>query len=251
MECGVPDYAGVFQTERAVLKYDEVVYEPGSYGRTVDARQRRYVRRLVARAFPGVPPTQHDFACGSGRAVDMLAGMVGHAHGYDVSPAMLARAAAAGHAATWHLIAPDGELPEPADSPGRAVVTVFRLLLNAPPEARDRAVAFAARVLPHRMAGLLVVQNHGSRRSLRHLSRGRNAGNPWYRELDGAEVEAILARHGFRVLDRRGFALFPQGWYRPAATRWLVRRLDGALCAARLFDRWAVDVLYVAVRDTP
>ncbi len=251
----MPGYADVFRSERAVRKYADVVYEPGSYGTAVDARQRRVVRSLVRARFPGQRPTQHDFATGTGRAIDMLAGLVDTAHGYDVSEAMLADAAAT-HAARgatvgrvqWHLVEADGPVPRPVVGDGPVVVTVFRLLLNAPPEARQRAIAFAALALPDAGSGVLLVENHGHRRSLRHLSRRLNSGNPWYRELSDQEVTELLAGHGFRVVSRRGCAVLPPGWYRSVRLRPLVRRLDDFLCASRLFDRWAVDVIYVAVR---
>src|SRR3712207_8603476 len=47
--------------------------------------------------------------------------------------------------------------------------TMFRLLLNVDDAVRDRAIAFAAKALPDADAGLLIVENHGSADSLRHL----------------------------------------------------------------------------------
>jgi hypothetical protein len=177
----------------------------------------------------------------------MLAGLVDAAHGYDVSEAMLADAATA-YDAHWHVVPPDGPVPRPAATEGPVVVTAFRLLLNAPPEVRHRAIAFAGLALPDADSGVLLVENHGRRGSLRHLSRRRNTGNPWYQELSDDEVAALLASHGFRVAARRGCAVLPPGWYRSRRLRPIVRRLDDLLCASRLFDRWAVDAIYVAVR---
>src|SRR5207248_9311875 len=105
------DYGQVFQDTRAVDKYEQVVYAPDSYSSAVNARQRRYLRRLVVRAFPGRPPVQHDFACGTGRGVKLLWGLVREAHGYDPSRAMLDRARACGVPARWHEIAPSGPVP--------------------------------------------------------------------------------------------------------------------------------------------
>src|SRR5207244_2500965 len=95
-------------------------------------------RRVVARAYPAIRPVQHDFACGTGRAVRMLAGLVRAAHGYDPSPQMLDAARSVGPAAQWHEIATTGPVPEPATVDGPAIVTVFRLLLNVSDEVRDR-----------------------------------------------------------------------------------------------------------------
>jgi SAM-dependent methyltransferase len=242
------DYTRVFQDAAAVEKYEHVVYAPDSYSSAVSRRQRAYLRWLVRRAFPYRRPVQHDFACGTGRAIRLLQGMVRGAHGYDTSAAMLAKAGEVGAHADLHLVDPDGPVPQPVASDGPTIVTIFRLLLNVDDEVRDRAIAFAARALPDHDSGLLVVENHGNRRSLRHLRHRRNAGQQWFAELSHDEVEALLARHGFAIVHRRGFSLFPQGWY---ARRWLrpiVRLVDDACSRSALLSEFAVTVLYVARR---
>ena len=242
------DYAKVFQAADAVDKYERVVYAPGRYASAVNLRQRAYLRGLIRRAFPHRRPVQHDFACGTGRAIRLLHGSVRAAHGYDTSAAMLERAREVGVYATLHEIAEDGPLPEPATVDGPAVVTVFRLLLNVPAEVRDRAIGFAARVLPTRHAGLLVVENHGNRSSLRGLARGRHTGDPWYAELSHVDVERLLARHGFEVLERRGFGLCPPGAYRARWLRPAARRLDDVAARRAALSGMSPDVLYVARR---
>ncbi|HEX5740615.1 MAG TPA: SAM-dependent methyltransferase, partial [Pilimelia sp.] len=144
--------------------------------------------------------------------------------------------------------AADGPVPAPAEDEGPALVTMFRLVLNVPEAVRDRAVAFAAAALPHPHAGLLVLENHGNRGSLRHLRHRRRGGDEWFAELSHADVAALLARHGFTVDRRRGFTLFPQGWYGRAWLRPVIRPLDALLHRLRVLDRFAVDVLYVARR---
>jgi SAM-dependent methyltransferase len=244
------DYSQIFTDTRAVDRYERVVYAPDSYSSAISERQRTYLRRLVRHAFPHRRPVQHDFACGTGRAIKLLHGLVREAHGYDTSPAMLERAQGAGLFAKWHRIEETGPVPEPA-TPGRpVVVTVFRLLLNVPDPVRERAIAFAAKALPAYQVGLLVVENHGNAGSLRHLLRRRHRDDPWFAELSHHEVEALLRRHGFVVVERRGFTLFPRGAYE---RRWLcpvVRRVDDALCRFGALARFCTDVLYVARRMT-
>src|SRR2546430_15843778 len=90
------DYGQVFQDTSAVDKYERVVYAPDSYSSAVHARQRRYLRRLVVRAFPDRPPVQHDFACGTGRGAKLLRGTVRVVHGDVTAAATLDRARAYG-----------------------------------------------------------------------------------------------------------------------------------------------------------
>jgi predicted TPR repeat methyltransferase len=242
------DYAEVFQSEAAVEKYERVVYAPETYATAVSGRQRAFLRRLVRREFTARRPIQHDFACGTGRAIKLLHGVVRAAHGYDSSAQMLAKAEEAGVYAKLHQVTEDGPVPEPATVDGPALVTVFRLLLNAPKDVRDRAIAFAARVLPEADSGLLVVENHGNRSSLRHLRHRQHRGNEWFAELQHAEVEQLLARHGFEVIDRRGFAVFPAGAYRREWLRPMARRADDLATRSRRLSAVATDVLYVARR---
>jgi predicted TPR repeat methyltransferase len=246
-------YTEVFRDAAAVEKYEHVVYAPDSYASAVNRRQRAFLRGLIRREFPYRRPVQHDFACGTGRAIRLLQGMVRAAHGYDTSDAMLAKADEVGACAQLHRIDADGPPPAPEPTGGPALVTIFRLLLNVGDDVRDRALAFAAQALPDRDAGLLVLENHGNRESLRHLRHRRKAGR-WFAELSHDEVEALLTRHGFTLVECRGFAMFPQGWYAPAALRPFVRVVDD-LCArlgwlGRL-HRHAVTVLYVARRVYP
>ncbi|GAB7040524.1 MULTISPECIES: class I SAM-dependent methyltransferase [Catenuloplanes] len=243
-------YASVFQNPDAVEKYETVTYAPDSYGSAINERQRAYLRDLIKRSFPVRRPVQHDFACGTGRAIRLLHGAVRGAHGYDTSAEMLAKAAEVGTAARLHRIAEDGPVPAPAHEEGPVLVTSFRLLLNVDESVRDRLVGFAAQALPDRESGLLVVENHGNRHSLRHLAARRRSGRRWFAELSHAEVGALLAGHGFEIVERRGFSMFPQSvyakrWARPAA-----RLVDRIAARIPLLSAVAVNVLYVARRHT-
>lgn len=240
------EYTEVFQDVDAVEKYETITYAPGSYASDINKRQKAYLRSLVQRRFGGRKPVQHDFACGTGRAIRALHGMVRDAHGYDTSAEMMAKADQVGSRAHWHQIDPEGPVPNAVDAGLPAIVTMFRLLLNVDEAIRDRAIAFAAKALPDADAGVLVVENHGSANSLRHLRAGRHSGSRWFAELSHAEVEALLHRHGFEVIERRGFSMVTQSWYDRGWLRPFAKTFDAV--GTRMFGRWAVNVLYVARR---
>lgn len=242
------DYTRVFQDTAAVQRYETVGYAPDSYASAINERQRRYLRRLVARSFGVRRPVQHDFACGTGRAIRTLHGAVRSAYGYDTSAEMLAKAAELGTAADLHQVAPSGPVPQPVPAGSPALVTMFRLLLNVDDEVRERALAFAALALPTADAGLLVVENHGNRRSLRHLRARRHAGSRWFAELSHEQVQDLLRRHGFEVVERRGFSMVTQAWYDRRWLRPVARFADAALTRLPGAAAFAVDVLYVARR---
>ncbi|MEV4509182.1 class I SAM-dependent methyltransferase [Dactylosporangium sp. NPDC049525] len=242
------NYARVFQDIGAVDKYEHRTYAPGSYASSINERQRVYLRELVRSAFPDRPPVQHDFACGTGRAIRNLDGLVREAHGYDTSADMLAKAVELHTPARLHAVAADGPVPRPATAEGPALVTMFRLLLNVDDTVRDRALAFAARVLPDADAGLLVIENHGNARSLRHLRAHRHRGHRWFAELSHDDVAGLLRRHAFEIVARRGFSMLTQGWYERRGLDRLARGVDSAARLVPGADRYAVNVVYVARR---
>jgi SAM-dependent methyltransferase len=238
------DYLQVFQSPQAVDKYDRTTYATGTYASRVDGRQRRWLRALLPHWFTR-PPVQHDFACGTGRAIKMLAGLVRAAHGYDTSAEMLHRARERGVPATYHLLDPAlAAAPDLRDGEPR-LVTVFRFLLNVDDFARDLALDFAARTLGGDPSGLLVVENHGPTGTLRALGRRRHRHNAWFAELSDEDVTDMLTKHGFRVVARRGFAVLPPGAYRHRGLRTVAGLVDGVACHAPTAPV-ATNVLYVS-----
>jgi SAM-dependent methyltransferase len=237
------EYTKVFQDANAVDKYEHVTYAPDSYASRINERQRAYLRKLVDREFE-TPPVQHDFACGTGRAIRTLHGMVRDAHGYDTSAEMMAKAAEVGSQARWHQVPMDGPVPSPVPAGHPAIVTMFRLLLNVHADVRDRAIAFAAKALPEAGSGLLVVENHGNSGSLRHLRARRHSGERWFAELSHDEVEELFDRHGFEIIERRGFSMLTESLDNSK----LARAADAALRRLPGSDGFAVNVLYTARR---
>jgi hypothetical protein len=239
------DYTKVFQDAGAVEKYESVTYAPDSYASRINERQRAYLRGLVTREFGDRAPVQHDFACGTGRAIRILHGLVRAAHGYDTSAEMMAKAAEVGSQAQWHQVPADGPVPPPVDAGGPAIVTMFRLLLNVDDAVRDRALAFAASALPSADSGLLVVENHGNASSLRHLRARRHSGERWFAELSHEQVADLLGRHGFEVIERRGFSMLTPSLHSSS----LARAADAAARKVPGSGALAVNVLYTARRS--
>jgi hypothetical protein len=157
---------------------------------------------------------------------------------------MMAKAAEVGSRAYWHQVATDGPVPTPVAAGFPAIVTIFRLLLNVHETIRDRALAFAAKALPHRGSGVLVVENHGNAGSVRHLRARRHNGERWFAELSHEEVAALLDRHGFEIVERRGFSMLTPSLH----DNRLARIADAAARRVPGADGYAVNVLYTARR---
>lgn len=238
------DYTKVFQNAAAVEKYENVTYAPDSYASQINDRQRGYLRALVKKEFGPRAPVQHDFACGTGRAIRTLHGMVRDAHGYDTSSEMMAKAAEVGSRAHWHQVSASGPVPEPVGAGSPVLVTMFRLMLNVDDAIRDRAMSFAAKALPDPNAGLLVIENHGNTDSIRHLRARRHQGERWFAEMSHDQVYRLLSRHGFEIVERRGFSMITPGLHGNP----LARAADATLRRLPGSDAYAVNVLYAARR---
>jgi hypothetical protein len=105
-------------------------------------------------------------------------------------------------------------------------------------------MAFASKALPDANAGLLVIENHGNTDSIRHLRARRHEGERWFAELSHDQIYRLLSRHGFEIVERRGFSMITPGLHNNPLARVAdaaVRRLPGA-------DAYAVNVLYAARR---
>jgi len=243
------DYEGVFRHPDAVSKYDDVVYAEDSYASQINRRQRHWLRSLVTAEFGPGQVTQHDFACGTGRALESLAGTVRAAHGYDTSTAMIERAVGKGIDAEFHVVDEHGSPPQPVPTDGPSIVTVFRLLLNTSADVRDRTMAFAAGALPDPGSGVLVVENHGNRRSLRHLgSRRTRRSDEWFNELSSAQIRELFARHGFVLESVHGFAVLPKGAYRVRRLRRIASAIDDAARLMPFLAAVSTNVVYVGRR---
>ena len=102
-----PLRASTFQDTRPIEKYRPGAYSPESYALIVSIRQRSYLRRLVRASFTDRRPVQHDYGCGTGRALRLLQGMVREAHGYDSSYEVIEAARESGLHARLHEITSD------------------------------------------------------------------------------------------------------------------------------------------------
>jgi SAM-dependent methyltransferase len=240
-------YSDQFRSRSAAERYDDELYAHGSFDEHLGALQAAWLRETVDRRFSR-PPIHLDFACGTGRMIAALSEVTGETHGYDVSAEMLSLGREKGLNASFHQITEGSDPPGLPDLADRAVVvTIFRLLLNVDEAVRDSAVQFAASALGAAEGGIVILNNHGNRRSLRELSRiRRRRGGEWFNSLSDREVRILLARHGLRVVERYGVGVFPPSTYRVPGVAPLARRLNAATAGARPLAGVSVDVTYVA-----
>ncbi|MET7422102.1 hypothetical protein [Dactylosporangium sp. NPDC005555] len=70
----------------------------------------------------------------------------------------------------------------------------------------------------------------------------------WFAELSHDDVAGLLGRHGFEIVERRGFSMLTQGWYERRGLDRIARGVDRAARLLPGTDGYAVNVVYVARR---
>jgi len=185
-----------------------------------------------------------DFACGTGRILEVAAPHFAEAVGIDVSEPMLERARAKVPGA--RLIRAN-VLEETLDVGRFDVISLFRFLLNAEPTLRVAVLRWLRGVVAP--GGRLVVNNHGNAWSAAGLiGRASDAvrGERRRAALRHREVVALLEGCGFRVVERHGFGVVPavrnRTWL-PAPVLVGVERAAAAVPGAAAI---AKDCVYVA-----
>jgi SAM-dependent methyltransferase len=203
------DYRRSHLGERRGVTYDEL-YRPGSaLAFYWDQFERPFLEAAFADLSAAHPGGRYlDFACGTGRILQVAAPYFGSAVGIDVSEGMLARAREKVPGA--RLVCAD-VLTEPVDVGTFDVITVFRFILRAGPELREAALRWLRGVISE--GGTLIVNNHRNAHSQRGIAyRIQTAIRPnGFKDelLSDAQVQQLLARCGFEIVRTYGFGGVP------------------------------------------
>jgi SAM-dependent methyltransferase len=175
-----------------------------------------------------------DFACGTGRILQLFASQVDSAVGVDVSKTMLE--VAAGHLLQVELHNVD-ITREPALADRRfEVITAFRFFPNAEPVLRDDVMRELVGLLAE--DGILILNNHlrcsGTKMQLRraiYRLSGKGKGRDLHCMSD-EEVVELADRFGLSILEVHALAVIPVlKEKRPLLPRWLLLSIE----------RWAAD----------
>lgn len=231
-------YRTYFQQRQVVADYLDQYEKVGSADAVVWQRQAPYLSRLIAArgASSGL-----DYACGGGRILIAYPESVADLHGWDSSDAMLERAAVAVPRARLRRV----DLTEGLPADRFDLVTAFRLLLNVEAHLRPLLLGRLAGLL--KPGGLLIVDNHGNRRSLRHPAvRLRGRRHQFANELSHADMLALFAGAGLRVVEATGWGRLPDPAYRTIGP--VARVVEGWLLDRTSTPAGAIRVMYAVER---
>lgn len=204
--------------------------------------EKPYLEKLFLRLGQEYPGRYLDFACGTGRILQLGFPHFIEAFGIDVSEVMLAEARR--RLPDARLIQTDVMIDPP--SVGRFnVISLFRFILSAEKHLREGILRWLRSVIEP--DGVLVLNNHLNRWSilgtihrLDNIIHGRRGGPP-----ADKDVEMLLNRCGFTVFERYGFGVIPP-WhnrrYFPSTALLYLERLLGK---SKMLQNYAKDRIYL------
>jgi SAM-dependent methyltransferase len=168
--------------------------------------EKPYLAKLFARLEQECPGRYLDFACGTGRILQLGFPHFAESVGVDVSEVMLAEARRRVPGA--RLIQADVMVNPPDISPCN-VISLFRFILSAEHHLREGVLRWLRSVIAP--GGVLVLNNHLNRWSplgiihkVDHLMHGRRGASPSHKEM-----ETLLRQCRFRVFERYSFGVIP------------------------------------------
>ena len=207
-------YAQAFQGERSADRYEHVVYAQGSSASMLWLVEKEILIQSIKEFCQ--TEIKHidylDFACGTGRVVEVVEDLVSTSTAIDVSEHMIGIARTKTHKTTYLCedITREEYLSYKYD-----LITCFKFLTNAEDGLRREALS-ALRSLLRDQESILIVNGHGNPLSYRlltlpyHWGRDKLAGRPFEGYLSTPRLNRLLASAGFRVERRIGMGFVPE-----------------------------------------
>jgi len=243
----VSGYRKEFDDDVRAERYDDQQYATSSWSSLLWEHEQEVLEGLLSD--PDFLPVRRryvDFACGTGRVIEVLATRFDDVEGVDISEAMLRRARR--RLPGVRFVA--GDVMRCPELVGANVdlVTMFRFLLNAEPADRLGALSWA-RGLLRDDASRIIVNNHGNLwthkaipyavRRVRH-SGGSVTGNV----LSHRQVVSLVNAAGLKVERVIGLG-YLGGHAQQLLGRNRMSRLQRRLSGVRWVQRLGEDQIYV------
>ncbi|MBN8939915.1 MAG: class I SAM-dependent methyltransferase [Rhizobiales bacterium] len=231
-------------------EYYEKTYAEGYYAIQWEQVEKPLVRTILAGLAQRGAAHSLDFACGTGRILQLHGEVFDDVVGTDISAEMLAVA---------RLRCPEARIVE-ADLTttgvsghvaGRQVCTAFRFFLNAEPALRADVLEVLRRCLVE--GGHLVANFHcnpASPAGTFYRIRNRLSGRTINNLMSIGEAEALLRTHGFTIQAVHRYGLWPRfGWRFNRMNELLLTPAETLGRQAPVLMRFAQSFIIVARRD--
>jgi SAM-dependent methyltransferase len=204
--------------------------------------EKPYLEKLFARLGQEYPGRYLDFACGTGRILQLGFPYFTESVGIDVSGVMLAEARR--KIPDVRLIQTD-VMEDPPDIGTFNVISLFRFILSSEQHLREGVLRWLRSVIAP--GGILVLNNHLNRWSmlgivhrLDNVIYGRRGAPP-----ADKDVEMLLQQCRFRVFERYGFGVIPPWYNRRLFPSDSLLYLEHLLGKSKTLQKYAKDRIYL------
>ena len=208
--------------------------------------ERPYLEKLFERLGREHPGRYLDFACGTGRIMELASPHFVETVGIDVSESMLA---VARRRAPSAMLMNVDVMTSPPDVGLFQVISLFRFILSAEDHLREGVLRWLRTVIS--TDGVLVVNNHlnrwsitGLRHRMRNVVRGKPGGPPTERYM-----EMLLGRCGFEIVEAYGFGVIPPWRDTRRAPSSQLLKLERLLGSSKTLQAHAKDRIYLCQPD--
>lgn len=204
--------------------------------------ERPYLEKLFARLGREHPGRYLDFACGTGRIMELAHEHFSESVGIDVSDAMLAEARRRIPSAEFIEV---DVMSNPPSVGSFQVISLFRFILSAEDHLREGVLRWLRTVIAS--DGVLVVNNHLNRWSitgwqhrLRNVVAGRPGGPPTEEYM-----RKLFRRCGFEIVEAYGFGVIPPWRNTRRAPSAPLLRVERLLGSSKTLQAYAKDRIYL------
>jgi SAM-dependent methyltransferase len=204
--------------------------------------EKPYLEKLFTRLGQKHPGRYLDFACGTGRILQLGSPHFIESVGIDISEVMLAEARRKVPGA--RLIQTD-VMVNPPDVGTFNVISLFRFILSAEQLLREGVLNWLRSVIAS--DGVLVLNNHFHRWSILGIIHQTNNAINGRRGAPPADkdVEILLQRCRFRVVERYGFGVIPPWRKRKLFPSAPLLYLENLLGKSKTLQNYAKDRIYL------
>lgn len=193
-----------------------------------------------------------DFACGTGRVLELLEDRVASSTGVDVTASMLDVAGEV--TSKSRLINCDITRSDELDDERFDMITAFRFFPNAEPSLRNDAMAKLSMMLAP--GGILVFNNHIRTGSSRHRARLQKAKRGKLKSrndlhcMSDAEATELARAHRLTIVEDRHAGVLPiLREKKPGLLRPFLRPIEKIAARVKLLSSLAAYKVYVAQRE--
>lgn len=183
-----------------------------------------------------------DFACGTGRILEIVQSYSSEIHGLDISKDMLVEAEKKIRNKNVKLICADVFEDEAVVNRDYNLITCFRFFLNADYELRKKSLRLFRKILTD--DGFLVINNHGNKWSLRKFYVSLKSQS---RELSEKSLRELLEDNGFIIKKRYPVNFLPKIFLKLPFSVGIV--FDRLLLNMPLLKNYCINYMYICKKN--